>query len=348
MNPLEVLLGMAVLLVSVLLTAVARRVFLAHGMVDLPNARSSHSTPTPRGGGIAIVIASISGLAALAALNRIDGGLLAAMAVGGLAVAGVGLADDRYQLPASARFIVHLCAAVWAVRCLGGLAPIAFGERNVELHWVGDALAVVALVAAINIFNFMDGIDGLAASEATFIAVAVLAFGAGAHGSAGAALVFAAACGGFLVWNWPPARIFMGDVGSGFIGFAVGVLIIAAARQQAAAPFVGMILGGVFIVDATVTLLRRLVRGERLHQAHRTHAYQWLARRWNSHRYVTLAMLAVNVSWLLPAAALASRHPRFAAWLVLAAWLPLIVGVVWAGAGRREGSAESGVGPLTR
>jgi Fuc2NAc and GlcNAc transferase len=184
----------------------------------------------------------------------------------------------------------------------------------------------------------MDGIDGIAASEAAFVsgAAAFLGLSAMQAGVAPAAAVFCAAACGFLLWNWPPARIFMGDVGSGYLGFVISVLALAATRNDPVAVWVWLILGGVFFVDATVTLGRRTARGDRVYEAHRSHAYQWLARRWGKHLPVTLAVLTVNVLWLLPAAWFASRHPGIAAWVVLAAYLPLAVLVVAAGAGKAE------------
>jgi Fuc2NAc and GlcNAc transferase len=342
------LVGLATFVLAVVLTALARKLALAAGLLDVPNQRSSHHVSTARGGGVAIVIACLAGLAFLAARSRIDNDLLWALAVGGAAVAAIGFADDRYQLSALARLTVHFIAAIWAVSWLGGLAPLDVGGRLVDLGWIGDVAAVLALVWATNAFNFMDGIDGLAAGEATFVAVASVVLGslAASAPGAGAALIFAAACAGFLVWNWPPAKIFMGDVGSGFLGFAIGVLAIAATRHQPAAPFVWLILAGTFFVDSGVTLGRRIQRGARIYQAHRTHAYQWLARGWRSHTRVTLAFMAVNVCWLLPCAFFAVRFPALAVWLTAAALVPLAILAVAAGAGRpetpREMNAESG------
>ena len=324
--------------VAAVLTGVIRRAALVRGMLDIPNQRSSHQVPTPRGGGLAVVIAAFAGWFTASALGALPDNLLIAL-LGGIPVAFVGYLDDRRGLPARMRLVVHLAAAIWAVWWLGDLPPIQFGDATVETGLAGKVIALLGIVWTLNLFNFMDGIDGIAASEAIFVAAA----GAGIAGLCGLStssmlvgLTLAAACGGFLPWNWPPARIFMGDVGSGFIGYAVGVLIVAGLREQPGAPFIALILAGVFFVDATVTLLRRLMRRERLAQAHRTHAYQWLARRWSSHRRVTLAVLATNVSWLLPLAAIASRHPSVAAWLLVAAWLPLLGLALWAGAGRRE------------
>jgi Fuc2NAc and GlcNAc transferase len=128
----------------------------------------------------------------------------------------------------------------------------------------------------------------------------------------------------------------MGDVGSGFLGFSLGVLALGAARDDTAAPFVWLLLGGIFFVDATVTLARRLLRRERVYEAHRTHAYQWLARRWASHRRVTLVVIALDMIWLLPAAALATYYPRATPWLILCALGPLVVLALVVGAGRAE------------
>ena len=150
------------------------------------------------------------------------------------------------------------------------------------------------------------------------------------------ALILAMANAGFLVWNWPPAKIFLGDVGSGYLGYVIAVLALSAAREDPVALPVWLILGAAFFVDATVTLVRRAVRGERLHQAHRSHGYQWLARRWSSHRRVTVAFLLVNVGWLFPIAWFVSRHTELALHGVVLAIVPLVILALQAGAGRPE------------
>ena len=132
----------------------------------------------------------------------------------------------------------------------------------------------------------------------------------------------------------------MGDVGSGFLGYVIAVLALAAARIDPVALWIWLILGGVFFVDATVTLLRRLLRGERVYEAHRSHAYQWLARRWGSHAKVTCAVLIVNVLWLLPCAVFAMRRPSLAAATVIFAFAPLVLLAI-ATSGRREANDRS-------
>jgi Fuc2NAc and GlcNAc transferase len=204
--------------------------------------------------------------------------------------------------------------------------------------WFGYVLGVLGVVWTLNLFNFMDGIDGIAASEAVFVGGGAILLGLHTASTdvAAVACILCAASAGFLIWNWPPAKIFMGDVGSGYLGYVIAVLAMAATLDNPVAVWVWLILGGVFFVDATVTLARRSLMGERLHEAHRSHAYQWLARRWRSHRRVTLSVLAVNVFWLLPAAWLAMRYPQFAVWSLTGAFVPLIILAIAAGAGLRE------------
>lgn len=329
----------ASLVLSLLLTGVVRKIALSYGVLDVPNARSSHTNVTPRGGGASIVLVTSLGVALLTRAERLSAGLAIALLVGGLAVALVGFLDDRYSVPASVRFAVHLGAAFLASKFVGGLPTLVVGDTVVQLGWGGQVLAVLSIVWALNLFNFMDGIDGIAGSEAVFVLGVVGALGAFGLVSVqvgAVALLLGAACAGFLIWNWPPARIFMGDVGSGYLGYVIGVLAIAATRQNPAAIWIWLILGGAFFVDATVTLVRRAARGDPVYQAHRSHAYQWLARRWQSHKKVTLSLTAVNLLWLLPCCCLAAANPNIAGWIALVALIPLVAVAIGAGAGRRE------------
>jgi Fuc2NAc and GlcNAc transferase len=323
---------------AALLTWIVRRFALAHGVIDIPNARSSHALPTPRGGGLAIVSAASVGFVVLAWFEALDAALLMALLGGGLAVAAVGFFDDRRPLSPGIRLAVHVAAAIWALAWLGGLPPLCIGDETVSLGWLGHVLAVLGIVWTLNLFNFMDGIDGIAASQAVFMTAgaALLALVSGVSVSPPGSLVFAAACAGFLLWNWPPAKIFMGDVGSGYLGYGIAVFAIAAARTAPAAVWVWLILGGTFVADTSVTLLRRLARNERLYEAHRSHAYQWLARRWGTHRRVTIAAVILNLIWILPCALMATTHPCYAIWISIGAFLPLVILATIVGAGRLE------------
>jgi Fuc2NAc and GlcNAc transferase len=272
----------------------------------------------------------------LRAGGRIDLDFAIAL-IGGGAVAAVGFADDKGSVSPSVKLAIHLLAAIWATVSLGGLPPLQLGGATVSLGVVGNVAAALGIVWTLNLFNFMDGIDGLAASEAVFVTCGgALLAGPSAHGVSTAGLVLGSTSLGFLVWNWAPAKIFMGDVGSGYLGYLIAVLALASSRNEPQALWVWLILGGVFFVDATVTLIRRLARGERIHEAHRSHAYQTLARRWASHRRVTIAVMGVNLGWLLPCAWIASRLPEYAAWIAGVALAPVILLSLAVGAGRDE------------
>jgi len=294
------------LAISLVLTGLMRRYALQAQLLDRPNERSSHTVPTPRGGGVAIVATFLLLGALLAGLGLVEGRMWSALGASGLLVATVGFLDDRNPLPARWRFAGHLMAAAWVLIWLGPLPPAPLLGMTVELGIAGLLLAGLYIVWSINLFNFMDGIDGLASMEAISVACggALVWWGVQPDGPWLLALLFAASVGGFFVWNFPPARIFMGDAGSGFLGLVVAVLALWSALEHAHLFWSWLILGACFMVDATTTLVRRVRRGERFNEAHRNHAYQYAARLHGSHRAVTLAVLAINTFWLLPIAVL--------------------------------------------
>lgn len=310
------------------------RYALSRGILDVPNARSSHRKPTPRGGGLAIVAAAMAGFIALAGARTISPYLLAALLGGGMVIALVGFLDDRRKLGAHWRLLGHACAAVWLVAALGQGNGMEGPSTDPFIHlglW-GDALAVLYVVWMVNLTNFMDGIDGLAASECAAVALGGCALVLAAGARPGAPLVLAAACAGFLVWNWPPARIFMGDAGSGFLGFTLAALSLESGTRSLDLFWGWVILAGVFVADATLTLLRRMLRRERFYEAHRSHAYQHAAAGFG-HRRVTLAVLSINVFWLLPLAMLVVLQliPVWAG--VAASFVPLVAVAAALGAG---------------
>lgn len=287
-----------------------------------------------------MVVVTTCGAAVLAAAGIVSHSLAAVLVLGGLSIAAVGFWDDIHLAPVAVRMTAHFGAAILAVYVVGSLSGIRIGDHVLHLGVAGAVLGVLAVVWILNLFNFMDGIDGIAASEgayALFGSAGIVLFAA--HGSpaeAAPALLAGAACCGFLRWNWPPAAIFMGDVGSGYLGYVIAVIALASMQTTALSLFTWMVLGGVFFVDATLTLGRRLLRGERVYQAHRTHAYQWLARRWGSHARVTTAVIAVNLVWLLPCAVFTVKFPGSAWWICVVALAPLVVCALLSGSGRPE------------
>ncbi len=333
-------LSILVLAASSALTGVMCDYAVKRSLIDIPNARSSHDAPTPRGGGLGFVAAFLLAMLGLFYSDRVPDDLFTALSGSGLLIAGIGYWDDHNHVPAQWRILVHLVAAVWAVTWLGGLGPIPFGSLWLPLGWIGDVIAVFSLVWLLNLFNFMDGIDGIAASEAVFAtssaAGLLLLVDPDQAPAALWLLLLAAAALGFLLWNWPPARIFMGDVGSGFLGMMLGMFALYTSMQAGLNVWVWLILLGLFIVDATWTLLRRMSAGERWHEAHCSHAYQRLARAWQSHKKVTLAAWLVNVLWLLPLALLATLWPQKGALCLAVAYMPLLVLAHRLGAGRTD------------
>lgn len=288
------------------LTGLLRRYALARSLMDIPNARSSHSVPTPRGGGVAIVLSFLLALPLLAWWQGAAWAPVVALVGAGAWVAMVGFLDDHGHIAARWRLLSHFGAAIWALAWLGGLPPLQLLGMSVDLAWVGHGLAAVYLVWVLNLYNFMDGIDGIAGVEAVTVCMggALLYVLLGHAELALLPLLLAMASAGFLVWNFPPAKIFMGDAGSGFLGLVLGILSLQAAWVAPQLLWSWLILLAVFIVDATWTLMRRLLRGDKVYEAHRSHAYQYASRRAGRHLPVTVAVLGLNLLWLLPMALL--------------------------------------------
>jgi len=313
----------AVAVLSAVLTGLMRRYALSRQLIDLPNERSSHSVPIPRGGGVAIVVAFLGGLL----LMGEGAAATAALFGAGIGVSVVGLVDDHGHIAARWRLLAHFSCAAWILYWIG-VPRFDWMGNTVDLGAVGAVLAALYLVWMLNLYNFMDGIDGIAGVEALIVGAGGTAIywlaGLPFASDAGLPVLLAAAVLGFLVWNLPPAKIFMGDAGSGFLGLMLGALSLQAAVARPALLWCWLVLLGVFIVDATVTLIRRLLRGERVHEAHRSHAYQHASREFGAHRPVTLAVAAINVFWLLPwAAAIAAGRVDGVVGLVVA-YIPLL------------------------
>ncbi len=293
-----------VALVSLLLTWVLRRYALSRSLMDIPNARSSHTVPTPRGGGVAIVLSFLLMLPLLAWQGGVSWPVALALLGAGGGVAIVGFLDDHGHIAARWRLLAHFSAAIWALLWLGGLPPLQVAGVSVDLSGFGHIAAAFYLVWLLNLYNFMDGIDGIAGVEAVTVSVggALLYMALGMPHMALLPLLLAVASAGFLFWNFPPAKIFMGDAGSGFLGLVLGILSLQAAWAAPQLLWSWLVLLAIFIVDATFTLLRRLLRGDKVYEAHRSHAYQYASRHHGRHLPVTLAVLAINLCWLLPLA----------------------------------------------
>ena len=265
-----------------LLSAVTVRLMVRIGTVDTPGARSSHTKPTPKGGGVGIVLAFLVGIAVLyryAEFSRIADPYFRAVIAAAVGIAIVAYLDDILYWPAWVKLLAQLAAALLAV---GGGLSLPFlrlpGFGTVELGWLGPVITVAWILVATNAMNFIDGLNGLASGVSAITCLVLAAIGAwlGASFLYFASLILLAGLVGFLPFNFPNARIFMGDVGSQFCGFLLAVLAIAAGRFEAvelSVALVPMLLAGV-LFDVAFTLLRRFLAGESLAQAHRGHLYQ--------------------------------------------------------------------------
>ena len=314
-------------------------------LIDNPNDRSSHNFATASGGGIGLVVSgSASGLYLLwtSAISFHGQAVLFLSCV----LAIVGLLDDRKPLPALWRLGIHVAMGGSLLFILGGLPEI---QRFVDA-WFSRTLIYAGLLLIIiwwiNLFNFMDGIDGLAGMQTVFMLAAGAALLLWLRREPGFdpivvwMLCVASATAGFLFLNWAPAKIFMGDVGSIYLAFMLLAFGLLSIRNELVPVVTGLamwaILGAGFATDATITLLTRMLTNRRWHEAHRNHLYQRLARRFESHRRVTLIYLSVNLFWLLPIAFVCLVYPKWAvAWAVLA-YVPLISLAVRFGAGRPD------------
>ncbi len=320
-------------------TELMRRYALSRDLLDTVNARSSHTVATPRGGGVAIVAVCLLAVIGGVALFDLPVGNAIGIGGAGALVAAVGWRDDHAHVPAVIRLACHVAAAAWLTAWIG-IPELPFLPATSATVAILLGCAVFGIAWLINLFNFMDGIDGLAASEAVFVFAGGALLLATASGALSATAIlfalFAAACAGFLWWNWPPARIFMGDASSGFLGLMIGALVLIGAAQSWPLGVAMVLLPALFVTDATVTLLRRMVRRDAVFDAHRSHAYQRLSRRLGAHLPVTLGALAVNVAFVLPvsyAVAAGLLDPLVG---IVAAYLPLAIACLLLGAGREE------------
>jgi Fuc2NAc and GlcNAc transferase len=335
------------LLVRLILLLAAR-----WSLVQAPNHRSSHEQPTPNGGGLGIVVSVTLVMAYLVIYGATQLWPLLAF---GLPLALAGVLDDVREISAKWRFLVQVSVVAGLLMTLGDLPPLfIWGEISLK-GWL--LLGFLFLVCAwwINEFNFMDGTDGIAGAQAIsmLLAAVALSFWGDSNVTDRLAItnpIFAlmlcvvAACFGFLILNWPPAKIFMGDVGStwlAFVIFALALLTVQAGWLNYAA---WAVLAAVFIIDSSVTLLTRITRGERWYEAHRSHAYQRLSRRWHGerkvgHRSVAWLLITINLFWLTPLAWACMVWPEWVLPLVVLAYLPLLVCTFALGAGRPDATA---------
>jgi len=321
---------------SAILTGLFRWLAQRVQLLAVPVSRSAHSKPVPVGGGVSIVALILMVVAYSYFTEQILANEFAAL-MAALVIACIGIVDDIKQLDVRWRIPAQFLASIYVVVCLGDVPAIDFGFFSFPESILLNVLAVFALVWLLNLYNFMDGIDGMAATE--LIAVNLVSLLIVINSDAVLTLLsasFAAAAGGFLLWNWAPAKIFMGDVGSSFIGFTLGVMALLSLQHGSMTVWTWVLLLGVFIIDATLTLFVRYRSKQRWYQGHASHAYQNAARHYKSHAKVTIAILLINLFWLGPLAWLSIQYPQMGLALSIIGLIPLLLLAKRFGAGREH------------
>ncbi len=268
--------------------AVFRRWAQSRRLLDVPNARSSHQVPTPRGAGLVIVAVSAAALIADSWSGRVavtSYGVVAA--IGALFIAGISLIDDFRSLGSLTRLAAHSAAAIVVVSAWGGAG---------EWEWVARVTAVVWIVGLTNAYNFMDGVDGIAGGQAlvTAITLAIVAWHVGAFGAVAVGTALIGSSAGFLLFNWSPARVFMGDVGSAYLGFLFAAVALGLMDRSPAAAAAVVLSLWPFLFDTSITLVRRALKGENVLASHRTHLYQRIVIAGATHGTVALGYMTMS------------------------------------------------------
>ena len=292
-HPLLIIVVLSLGLLSFVLTFLIKQFALRNKLFDIPNVRSLHDRPTPKGGGVAIVLTWYIGISILWFCGVIELSLYFALMTG-IILAIVSLIDDISGLKPSIRLIVHFLTAIIAFYFLEGLRPLVLPEIHFNYNYFVYPIAIIGMVWFINLFNFMDGVDGFASVEVITICLVLFVM------SWNFSTILLIACvSGFLYWNWPKAKIFMGDVGSTQLGFILVVMGIYFHNIYKFSILNWIMLSSPFWFDATLTLYRRWRNREKLSEAHRKHVYQRIVQSGFSHLQVNIWLIAINCFVLL-------------------------------------------------
>ncbi len=321
--------SISLIILSALLTGFIRRLSIKGRFIDIPNERSSHKTPIPKGGGVSIVLILNCTIMALFFYGKIELDLFISMLVGLFIVSLIGFIDDCKSLSILIRAFSYMLASIFSLYVIGGFLSVSINNYYFNLGSFGFVLGTIFMVWMTNLYNFMDGTDGLAGIQTicvSFFCGLLLYFSS--HFYLGLILIcLASATIGFLCWNWPPAKIFMGDVGSCAIGFLFGLLAIYTEKKGIVSISVWLILLAPFFGDATYTLLKRMINGEKWYKAHNSHAYQKLYQIGLSHRKLAVRLMVVNITVVWPLAYFAYSYKNIEFAMLLSAYC--VIGMIW-------------------
>ncbi len=308
-----------VALLSAVFTGIARRYSLKNKIIDIPNERSSHEIATPRGGGVSLACITICSILLGYIFDLLAQDDFLALFFSLTAVASIGWLDDKGDISSYWRFIIYSIAALWSLCWVGVLENIRLGDLIIDISFSFSIIITwLGIVWLTNLYNFMDGTDGLAAMQAILASSLgfILLLLQKEQGYALICLCLASASAGFIYWNWPTAKIFMGDIGSCMIGAFFAIFSIITDKSDIMPVSLWCMLLSLFICDATFTLIKRIIFGEKWYQAHKIHAYQLLVQMGMSHKTLLLNFILINLVIIWPATFFAWLYPHLAVYLV--------------------------------
>jgi len=297
-------------------------------ILAIPKDRSLHSVDIPKGGGIIIGATFLGGLLLLLVIDIAPSELAVALLGGGGILVIVGFIDDLREVEPLVRFAIQFLVSFWALYWLGGMPEIGIGSWTLKQSWILHILGSLGIVWFINLFNFMDGVDGMLASNTSLfslVGASVLLWTG--HSSVSVILILLiASLTGFLIYNWSPAKVFMGDSGAAFIGYTLAVVALYSVSEGMLNFWTWIILMGYFVADTTTTMVIKIatVPGW-FYEEHKSHAYQQLALMWKDHRQVTLAVLGITAFWMTPLALLSLRIQQNTVIIAIIALAPIVI-----------------------
>jgi len=332
------LLFTVILIISVVITYYIRYFSIKNNLYDIPNERSSHNTPIPKGGGISIVLLLIITTGTLFYFQMISHEIMFSIIIGSLIISIIGLIDDYKNLPVLIRLFGYTFGAVAALYFIGGVNSLFESDHNFfkccdinisRFGNIGPFFAVLFILWLTNLYNFMDGADGFAAIQTICVSLfcSALFYFSDNYALLVIMLCLASATIGFLYWNLAPAKIFMGDVGSCSIGFFFGLLSLYTAKEEIVPISIWLILLAPFIGDATFTLIKRIIKNEKWYEAHNSHAFQKLFQLGLSHNQLTLGLLLTNLLLMWPLAIFVKINQNYDLYIVLLAYI--LVWIIW-------------------
>ena len=316
---------LSIFVVNIIGVLIYKRIAIRLGILASPNFRTLHESSIPRGAGIVFSSIFVIGVFVLWNFNLLSEELLFILGFGGAMATLFGFVDDVYDIRASSKLLIQICLSIWMVNFLNEGALLSQAGL---LSIIKVPLFIIFIVWMINAYNFMDGIDGMAISGAFYVSSTLTLITLTTNGSSELAILFIllmTCAGAFMLFNWPPASIFMGDSGSIFLGYLFGSLILITVARGDLSLWTWLVIFGYFFADTTVTQIVRLILVKKYYKPHRSHAYQNLARITGSHFKVTSSVTLYHIIWLLPLSLWTVLKPDME---IIAAFLAVFPGLI--------------------